>query len=202
MTKKIRQTMMIISLIFILGIVNYLAASMNIIEDDTDSLNTPTEPEIQLTLEWLLLQAVPSPQWVTTENNSLNFGMRWQITPLLYSFGINKKLSPWRTMMSEPLTRQSGSVEIFFTPDYLNLNSTFKNNWLFRGGFRAYFPLWHKGEYLSYSLASSYYNFNGENGISYEAGIYLFAGILGIQTTYSPTFKNSKWIFTIRIRYF
>jgi len=100
------------------------------------------------------------------------------------------------------LVRQSGSVELFFTPEYLNLEDSFNEKWLFRCGVRTYFPLWQRGEYLSASLAASYYNFNGENGISYEAGIYLFAGILGFQTTYSPTFTSSEWIFTIRLRYF
>ena len=132
----------------------------------------------------------------------MRFGMRWQLTPLLYSFGINKRLSPWRILVAEPQVRQSGSVELFFTPEYLNLESQFKDKWLFRGGLRAYFPIWQRGEYMSFSIASSYYNFNGQNGVSYEAGLYFFAGILGLQTTYSPTFTNSEWIFTIRLRYF
>lgn len=163
--------------------------------------NGPTEPEIHPTLIWTALQLIPSPQWVTS-NDGLRFGMRWQVTPLLYSFGINKKLSPWRYLIAEPLVRQSGSIELFFTPDYLKLENKFKDRWLFRGGARVYIPLWQRGEYMSASLAVSYYNFNGMNGISYEGGIYLFAGILGIQTTYSPSFTKSEWIFTIRLRYF
>ena len=166
----------------------------------TDTL-TVTEPDVHPTWLWAAAQLIPSPEWVTY-SNGMRFGMRWQLTPLLYSFGINKRLSPWRILVAEPLVRQSGSVELFFTPEYLNLESQFKDKWLFRGGLRAYFPLWQRGEYMSFSIASSYYNFNGQNGVSYEAGLYFFAGILGLQTTYSPTFKNSEWIFTIRLRYF
>lgn len=159
------------------------------------------ETDISISWEWIILQTIPSPQWITNDN-TLNFGMRWQLTPILYSFGINKKVNPWRHFLAEPITRQSGSIEAYITPEYLNINSRFDKNWLFRGGVRVYFPLWHKGEYLSYSLSSSYYNFNGQTGISYELGAYLFAGILGFQFSYSPNFNNSEYIFTIRLRYF
>lgn len=160
-----------------------------------------TEPDIHPSLMWSIAQFIPSPEWITSSDGS-RFGMRWQVTPMLYSFGINKKLSPLRYFIAEPLVRQSGSVELFFTPEYLNLEDKLKDKWLFRGGARLYIPLWQRGEYLSASLAASYYNFNGVNGVSYEGGIYLFAGILGFQTTYSPSFTNSEWIFTIRLRYF
>jgi len=169
--------------------------------DVDDSRQVPTEPNIHFSWMWGVAQFIPSPEWITT-SGSAKFGMRWQFTPLLYSFGINKKLSPWRYFITDPLARQSGSAEIFFTPEYLNIENKFNDKWLFRGGLRFYIPLWQKGEYASMSLASSYYNFNGNSGISYEAGVYLFAGILGFQTTYSPNFTNSEWIFTIRLRYF
>ena len=175
------------------------------IGNNLDSLSnsnaSATEPNIELGWKWSLAQLIPSPQWITTSDRA-KFGMRWQVTPLLYSFGMNKKLSPWKYFMVSPLSRQSGSAEIFITPEYLNIEEKLKDKWLFRSGVRIYLPLWQKGEYASLSFAASYYNFNGNNGISYEGGVYLFAGILGFQTTYSPSFINSKWIFTIRLRYF
>ncbi|MDA3861675.1 MAG: hypothetical protein PF445_10645 [Melioribacteraceae bacterium] len=169
--------------------------------DVVDSNRVPNEPNISFDWKWGITQLIPSPQWISTSDGA-KFGMRWQITPLLYSFGTNKKLTPWRYFISDPLARQSGSFEMFFTPEYLNVKNKLKDKWLFRGGFRFYIPLWQKGEYASLSLASSYYNFNGNNGVSYEAGVYLFAGVLGFQTTYSPDYTNSEWIFTIRLRYF
>jgi hypothetical protein len=175
------------------------------IAGDLDSLNSSsksvTEPNIKFGWKWGVSQLIPSPEWITTSYRA-KFGMRWQITPLLFSFGMNKKLSPWKYFMVSPLSRQSGSAEIFITPEYLNIEKKLKDKWLFRSGVRIYLPLWQKGEYASLSVAASYYNFNGQNGISYEGGLYLFAGILGFQTTYSPDFINSEWIFTIRLRYF
>ncbi|MBU0476207.1 MAG: hypothetical protein KKF62_18830 [Bacteroidetes bacterium] len=169
--------------------------------DAQDSSKVSAAPNIHFSWLWGVAQLIPSPQWILA-NDKNNFGMRWQITPILFSFGMNKKLSPWRYFITDPLARQSGSIEMFITPEYFSTENKFKDNWLFRSGFRVYIPIWQKGEYASLSFASSYYNFNGNNGISYEAGIYLFAGIVGFQTTYMPNFRNSEWIFTIRLRYF
>ncbi len=167
----------------------------------SDNDEKVSEPQIGFDWKWGVAQLIPSPEWITL-NNELKFGMRWQLTPVLYSFGMNRKLSPWRYFITDPFARQSGSVELFFTPEYLNISNNYKDRWLFRSGVRCYFPIWQKGEYSSLSFAMSYFNFNGITGISYEAGIYLFAGVIGFQTTYAPSFINSEWIFTIRLRYF
>jgi hypothetical protein len=172
------------------------------INDSTRVQFDVTEPKVYPSSLWISSQFIPSPELISVKDDRLRFGLRWQVTPLLYSFGINRKLNPWRYFVVEPLVRQNGSIELFFTPEWLNVTNKFKTNWLFRGGIRAYFPLYRRGEYLSGSLAASYYNFNGDQGISYEAGIYLFFGILGFQVTYSPEMKTSPWIFTLRLRYF
>jgi len=170
--------------------------------DSTGNSITVTEPDIRPTLLWTAAQLIPSPQWITLSGDGTRFGMRWQVTPLLYSFGINKRLNPWRYFVSEPFVRQSGSIELFLSPEYLNLDDVYESEWLFRGGLRAYFPLVRFGEYLSCSIGSSYYVYNNNSGISYEAGIYILYGILGIQTTYTPSLPDTPWIFTLRIRYF
>lgn len=172
------------------------------INDSTRVQFDVTEPKIYPSSLWISSQLIPSPELISIKDDGLRLGLRWQVTPLLYSFGINRKLNPWRFFVVEPLVRQNGSIELFFTPEWLNVTNKFKTNWLFRGGIRAYFPLYRRGEYLSGSLAASYYNFNGDQGVSYEAGIYLFFGILGFQVTYSPEMKTSPWIFTLRLRYF
>ncbi|MCK5457377.1 MAG: hypothetical protein KAI45_09655, partial [Melioribacteraceae bacterium] len=63
--------------------------------DVADSTQVPTEPNIHFSWLWGVAQLIPSPEWITT-SSSAKFGMRWQVTPLLFSFGMNKKLSPWR----------------------------------------------------------------------------------------------------------
>jgi hypothetical protein len=161
-----------------------------------------SEPSIYPSMIWMTSQLVPSPQLVEIEDHSMRFGMRWQITPLLYSWGLHKRLKPWRYFVSEPMTRQNGSIELYFSPEYLNLTESFASSWLFRGGIRTYLPLYRYGEYLSASIGTSYYNFNGQQGVSYEGGLYIFFGILGLQATYSPQLTNSHWTITLRLRYF
>ncbi len=198
---NLHVTFLILTFIFLLD-VQFLKASQWKINDSTRVQFDVTEPKVYPSSLWISSQFIPSPELISVKDDRLRFGLRWQVTPLLYSFGINRKLNPWRYFVVEPLVRQNGSIELFFTPEWLNVTNKFKTNWLFRGGIRAYFPLYRRGEYLSGSLAASYYNFNGDQGISYEAGIYLFFGILGFQVTYSPEMKTSPWIFTLRLRYF
>jgi len=151
---------------------------------------------------WIATQFVPSPELVSTDDAGLRFGLRWQVTPLLYSFAINRRLNPWRFFVAEPIVRQNGSLEWYLTPEWLNLTGRFETNWLFRSGLRVYIPIYRYGEYLSASFSASYYNFNGLQGVSYEAGIYIFFGILGLQATYSPGMTDAPWIVTLRLRYF
>lgn len=158
-----------------------------------------TEPGIRPTLSWGAAQLIPSPQWSFAQEGDTHFGLRWQITPVLYSFGINRRLSPWRSLVAEPMTRYNGSLEIFVSPEYA---PALPENWLFRSGLRVYMPLYQFGEYLAASVGSSYYLAGSESGISYEAGLYIFFGILGFQVTHSPGFSDSEWTFTINLRYF
>ena len=115
---------------------------------------------------------------------------------------MNRKLSPWRWFVVEPFVRQVGSVELFCSPEYVNLKEDTNSRWSFRTGLRGYIPIWQHGEYLSASAAGSYFVLGRERGVSYEAGLYFFAGIVGMQTTYSPSLTNAPWIFTLRLRYF
>jgi len=156
----------------------------------------------QASFLWMLLQLVPSPQWTWGTTDAVSFGMRWQLTPVLYSYGVNGNVCPWRFGVVDPVARQCGSVEIFLTPEYISLPERFEDRWLFRAGTRAYFPLWQKGEYLSCSLGASFYSWNGQEGMTYEGGAYLFGGFTGIQLSYSPALAGAEWTATFRVRIF
>lgn len=159
-----------------------------------------TEPAVHPTLLWTMAQAVPSPEWLF-RGGAVHFGARWQVTPLLYSFGINRKLSPWRSFVAEPLVRHVGSIELFGAPEYLALGGSFAKSWLFRGGLRAYFPLLHRGEYLSCSIGGSAFHVRDRGGSAYEGGLYTLFGFLGAQVTYSPAahFRATTLSLSLRI---
>jgi hypothetical protein len=163
--------------------------------------DSATEPAIEPTLAWMLTQLLPSPE-IAVGQGTGRFGARWQVTPLLYSWGVNRKLSPWRFLVVEPLVRQSGSIELYLSPEYLVYGSSAADGLLGRAGVRSYFPLVEHGDYLSVSLGASEYWFADRPGTAVEAGAYTLFGTLGVQATYSPSRSPAEWIFTLRVRYF
>jgi hypothetical protein len=163
----------------------------------------PAEPEVHITWPWVAAQLVPSPELAVGDGRA-RFGVRWQVTPVLWSWGIHRGLSPWRFFIAEPFVRQAGSVELFLSPEYFVYGPRFVNGMAGRAGVRAYFPLIERGEYLSVSAGGSYLYFDGDSSAAVEAGAYTLFGIVGAQLTWSPNPSASPiaWIATLRLRYF
>ncbi len=161
-----------------------------------------TEPAIAPTVAWIATQFIPSPE-VAAGAGHTHAGLRWQVTPLLYSWGINRKLSPWRVLVAEPLSRQSGSIEAFLSPEFIDVDGDATDKWLLRPGLRAYFPILQHGEYLSMSVGSSYQNVQGRGSAAFEGGLYVLYGLFGVQVTYAPLpHQPAGTIVTLRFRYF
>lgn len=150
---------------------------------------------------WIVTQLLPSPG-VAGVHGVATFDMRWQVTPLLYSFGIHRGASPLRAFVVEPFVRHVGSIEAYVSPEYLARGEAAADRWILRPGIRAYFPLVERGEYLSCSVGTSYAALAGHGGVAYEAGIYTLFGVVGLQATYAPAREPADWITTLSIRYF
>lgn len=164
-------------------------------------MDAVTEPGVYPTPVWIATQLVPSPEIAYGESTA-RFGLRWQITPLLYSFGIHRRLSPWRVLVVEPLVRQSGSIELFLGPEHIAYGSSFADGWLWRTGLRSYFGLIERGDYLSVSIGASHAYFAGRSSAAIEAGAYVLFGVVGAQLTLSPETGPAQTVATFRIRYF
>ena len=167
-----------------------------------DSLAQATEPGVRITWLWVAAQAVPSPEWSFSREFRSQFGLGWQITPLLHSFGINRRLSPWRVLVAEPIVRHNGSIEIFVQPTWLSSPPPPLSRWIARAGLRCYVPLAGYGEDLSGSVAISYARQGPQASATYEAGLYMFFGILGLQVSHSPGLVGSPWSLRIALSYF
>lgn len=154
------------------------------------------DPDEHVTVPWLVAQLVPSPEWAFSTDADVHFGLRWQVTPVLWSWGVNRRVTPWRFLVSDPFARQSGSMELFFSPELLRADL------LWRTGIRSYFPVLARGEYLSVSLGASHAYFESRSAAAIEAGAYVLFGVLGAQVTWSPTMESTRWIATLRVRYF
>lgn len=148
---------------------------------------------------WAGAQLVPSPLLVTGRQH-VGGGLRWQLTPLLYSFGIAER--PWRPFFVSPIARHSGSLELHVSPEWACCAPGEASSWLVRAGLRLYLPLLEHGEKLSWSLGAAYYRAAGKNGVSADLGLSTFNGVLGLNVTVSPWLTRREVMTALTIRYF
>lgn len=151
---------------------------------------------------WSVAQLIPSPLLVVGKEH-VGGGVRWQLTPLLYSFGIAER--PVRSFLVSPIARHSGSVELHVSPEWACCAPDERSSWLVRAGLRLYLPLLEHGEKLSWSVGASYYRTagaRGDNGGSADLGLFTFHGAFGLNVTVSPWLTRREVITALTIRLF
>lgn len=169
------------------------------------------ENKIKKYTTWTLLQLIPSPTFFQDSGNDnarIQFGFKWNITPINVSFNPNKYVSPVQFIIIDPVRRFTGSAEIFVQPELATATFDYSDLSVFgiSTGSRIILPIYEKGENLSFSLGGKFTyrkNFSGGKDYYYgaEAGLYFFGGMLGLQ--YTHNFETStKYNFNIYIKYF
>jgi hypothetical protein len=148
---------------------------------------------------WTAMQFVPSPLLVVGTGH-VGGGVRWQITPLVYSFGVAAR--PVRAFIVEPVARHSGAVELYVSPEWVCCAPKNGTSWIGRGGTRLYLPLVSRGESLAWSIGGSYYRASGGDGLAAEMGAYALFGMIGLTVTFSPTLARREAILALALRYF
>lgn len=126
--------------------------------------------------------------------------LSWQVTPVLYSFGVNRRVSPWRFLVVDPYARNSGSLEWHFSPEWIP--GAPETNLFYRTGFRTTLPLHQHGEYVALMLGASYSRFEGKGGIIYEGGLSLLFGTIGLVLSHSPAFPDLRYGIRLNLKYF
>jgi hypothetical protein len=161
----------------------------------------PRDPFPYPTPLWVAAQLVPSPEWIVSRGD-VTFGLRWQVTPALFAFGLRRGLNPWRAFVAEPVVRYGGSIELFVAPEFIALPGDAAQQWGLRSGLRAHLPLSERGENLAVFAGASHLLYRAESSVGFEAGACVLYGLLGAQVTYSPRFLGADaWTFTLRLRY-
>lgn len=160
---------------------------------------------------WAVLQAIPSPvlfEDKNDRNSRLKFGLEWQIIPFSFSFNANKYVSKLNFFYIRPVKRFSGSAELFFEPSVITGNYKYSDlqRFSFKSGSRLVLPLAQGGEYLAVSLGAGYYRqktMAGEpvEGLTYEAGIYSFFGMLGLKFNYNHK-AHSRYNIGLYFKYY
>ena len=162
----------------------------------------PAEPSVHPSLLWLPAQLIPSPGIAFADDGDTNLDLAWQLTPVLWSYGMHRELSPWRFFVVEPLSRMSGSLELFGGAEYLPVHDSFDERWLFRGGIRTYVPVLQRGENLALSFGTSAYTLAGDFGVSWDAGVHVLYGILGLRFISNPGLDPARAVAQVTVRYF
>jgi hypothetical protein len=168
-----------------------IAASLLLVAASARGADRHPTPSIP----WVLTQGIPSPQVAFGSGDAI-FGLRWQVTPFLYSWGIHRSAPRrWRLFIVEPSMRLSGSFEIFGGPEWLRAE-----RWFGRAGVRSYFPIAQRGEALAISLGTSAWSDGREVGPSFEVGTHVLFGLLAVLATYSAELPRAEWTLTLQVR--
>ena len=165
------------------------------------STTKPLDRHPPPTLAWVAFQGVPSPELVLA-GERVAFGMRWQLTPVLYGFGLYRKVSPWRAFVVDPIARQAGSIGLILEPEYLGIGDRAAERWLFRAGLSITVPIAERGEALALTLGAGAQIYRGDVGAHVELGLSTAYGAFGIFVTASSQLPAAPLILTFRVRYF
>lgn len=148
---------------------------------------------------WALAQLIPSPLLVIGDEH-VGGGMRWQLTPLLVSFGVAAR--PLRSFIVSPVARHSGSVELHASPEWACCAPDDQHGWLVRAGLRMYLPLIEHGEMLSWSFGASYHLAVDGGGPAGDLGLYTLFGVFGLNLTVSPLLTGREFVAALNFRYY
>ncbi len=131
---------------------------------------------------WAGFQLLPAADLVIDEGR-LRGGLHWQVTPVLYSWSRDRRVSPWRFLVAEPMVRHDGSLELVAVPGIVLGDRPSAS---FRALTRATFSLAEHGERASLSLGAGYGRFLRRDVAVVEAGLYVLFGIVGVRAAWMP----------------
>ncbi len=196
----IKKVLLIITAVFVFFVSDSSAQDTNFTQRKTTKY-----------LSWSLLQLIPSPTLVSDANNDnarVQFGLKWQIIPINFSFRANKFVSPVQFFMINPVRRVTGSAELFVQPEIVTSGFKYSgfNSFGVTTGGRFVIPVQELGENISASVGANYTfrknDITGENGYTgIEAGVYFFGGMMGFQFVKNFN-NNNNFSVSLYLKYF
>jgi hypothetical protein len=147
---------------------------------------------------WLELQAIPS-MMVVSHPSDIPFAFEWEATPVLYSFGMTKLVSPWHSFRVVPPARFTGSIELKVTGQV----STRKTGSSYFGSSAqliGHIPLLERGEYLGLNVGVAKYEFAGSSPWFKVVGVSTLFGF--VEFNFKHSSDPTIWMGTIEFRFF
>jgi hypothetical protein len=147
---------------------------------------------------WLTFQAIPS-MMVISHPGDIPFAFEWEATPLLYSFGMTRLVSPWYSFKVSQVARFTGSIELKATGQI----STRKMGSSYFGSSAqliGHIPLIERGEYLGLNVGVAKYAFAGTSHWFKVVGVSTLFGFLEFNFKHSS--DPHMWMGSIEFRFF
>jgi hypothetical protein len=147
---------------------------------------------------WLSVQFIPSLVLLSTPS-ATPFGFEWEVTPLLYSFGMTKLVSPWYAFLVEPPARFAGSIELVTSGQ---LFTTKVGTSYFGGSVQllGHLPLVEKGEHLGLNIGLAKYFYSDRQPFFKVLGISTVFGMLHLNVKHSSS--PTIWMGSLEFRMF
>jgi len=147
---------------------------------------------------WLPFQLLPN---LTSYSSSplSGFGFEWEFTPLLYTFGMNKQISPWYSFIVEPTARFTGSIEIVVAGQLFTTKMG-RSFFSASGHIMGTIPLIERGEHLTLNLGVGAYRIADRTRIFKVAGISTLFGI--VHFNFKHAGNPTAWISSLEFRIF
>lgn len=147
---------------------------------------------------WIDWQLVPN-FTVTSTPPQAPFGFEWEATPLLYSFGISRLVSPWYSFIVEPVARFTGSIEVVVTGQFYPYKlgtSHFGHSAQLLG----HIPLIERGEHLALNIGLAKYRIGTEYPLFKVVDISTLFGFVHINLKHAS--NPEIWMGSLEIRMF
>lgn len=147
---------------------------------------------------WLPLQFMPSLTWYSDPAQSA-FGFEWEATPLLYSFGMNKQISPWHSFIIEPPARFTGSIELNVAGQVFT-TKVGTSYFAASGNLMGYVPLVARGEELTLNLGVGAYRIARRTRVFAVGGFSTLFGFVHLNLKHAS--DPSTWVVSLEFRFF
>ena len=155
------------------------------------------EPEERFGV-WMPFQLLPNLTLYSSSPLS-GFGFEWEFTPLLYSFGMNKQISPWYSFIVEPTARFTGSLELVAAGQVFTTKMG-GSYFAASGHLMGTIPLIERGEHLALNLGIGAYRIAGQTRIFKVAGISTLFGMVHFNVKHGA--NPTAWIISLEFRIF
>ena len=155
-----------------------------------------TSTDQQRLRSWYPYQLIPSVLF-RSDATGATVGAEWEVAPLLYSWGINKKVSPWFSFIVVPTARFSGSIE-WNVAVQAYAGTVGRSHLSASTHLMSYLPLADKGELAGLNLGLGTY--------TSQEGLRLFK-VVGVSSAFGMLHLNVKhaarpttWIMSLDVR--